>query len=47
MVQFSNTDDLSLFSKTGGKALILQGKPHREPIANYGPFVMNTKDEIE
>lgn len=31
----------------GGRALILAGKPIREPIAQYGPFVMNSSDEIE
>jgi redox-sensitive bicupin YhaK (pirin superfamily) len=47
MAQFSHEGALSLFSKSGAKALILHGKPHREPIANYGPFVMNTAAEIE
>lgn len=47
LAQFSETGSLSLWSEQGGKALILHGKPHREPIANYGPFVMNTMDEID
>lgn len=27
--------------------LLVSGKPLREPIARYGPFVMNTREEIE
>jgi redox-sensitive bicupin YhaK (pirin superfamily) len=31
----------------GGRALLLAARPLREPVVQYGPFVMNTHEEIE
>jgi redox-sensitive bicupin YhaK (pirin superfamily) len=35
-----------LSGKNGWEILVLGGLPIREPIARYGPFVMNTRQEI-
>jgi redox-sensitive bicupin YhaK (pirin superfamily) len=31
----------------GARVLVLAGRPLREPVVQYGPFVMNTREEIE
>jgi redox-sensitive bicupin YhaK (pirin superfamily) len=33
--------------KDGARFLVLAAKPIREPVVQYGPFVMNTREEIE
>ncbi|MBU2918763.1 pirin family protein [Psychrosphaera sp. F3M07] len=39
------TVDLTLFPDSG--ALVVMGDPIGEPIVQYGPFVMNTNEEIQ
>ena len=31
----------------GARFLVLAGRPLKEPVVQYGPFVMNTREEIE
>jgi len=35
-----------LRASTAARALVIAGKPLGEPIAQYGPFVMNSSEEI-
>ena len=40
------SDGLVIEAVSAARALVIAGRPLGEPIAQYGPFVMNTKDEI-
>jgi redox-sensitive bicupin YhaK (pirin superfamily) len=44
----SSGDSLRLEAgETGAQLLLLAGRPIGEPVVQYGPFVMNTREEIE
>ena len=43
----SDVDLLLKANNSECRILILQGKPINEPVIQYGPFVMNTKQEIQ
>lgn len=45
-VLVSSDRDLDLASDDGVDVLVLAGRPIGESVARYGPFVMNTEDEI-
>ena len=40
------SDGVVIQASADAKALLIAGRPLNEPIAQYGPFVMNTKEEI-
>ena len=42
----SDGDQVIMSSTAGCRLILVAGKPFGEPIARYGPFVMNTTDEI-
>jgi hypothetical protein len=46
-IQLRADADVALVAgQTVCEFLLLQGKPIAEPVAQYGPFVMNTQQEI-
>lgn len=49
MLILSDGDHLRVQTGPGSAArfMLMAGAPFREPIAPYGPFVMNTKEEIQ
>jgi len=47
MALLSHGDSVALRATAPAtRALVLAGQPLREPVARYGPFVMNTREEI-
>lgn len=43
----SEGEGFAVESTAGASFMVLAGQPLKEPIAHYGPFVMNTPDEID
>ena len=48
LVVFDDGDAVQVqATEAGVRFLLISGRPLNEPIARYGPFVMNTREEIE
>ena len=47
MVEVISDAKIELVATTETSILVLQGKPINEPVVQYGPFVMNTKEQIQ
>jgi hypothetical protein len=48
LVDFANDgDELSLQANSDAFVLLCHAKPFNEPVVSYGPFVMNTRQEIQ
>lgn len=47
LARLGDQGSLSLRSAGGARLMLLAGRPLREPIVQYGPFVMNTREEID
>ena len=46
MAVLTSGDGVVLRGQPHTKAILIAGKPLNEPIAQYGPFVMNTREEL-
>lgn len=48
MLQFTDGDQLEVRTENSPvRFMLMAGLPFKEPIAPYGPFVMNTREEIQ
>ena len=42
----NNGDGVVLRAQANARAIVIAGNPLNEPIAQYGPFVMNTREQL-
>lgn len=47
LARLSESGEIQLSTQAGARVLLIAGKPLGEPIVQYGPFVMNSREEIE
>ena len=47
LASYGSGDAIRVEAKTEMDLFIMGGRPIREPVAHYGPFVMNTKAELK
>ncbi|WP_313551721.1 pirin family protein [Pseudomonas sp.] len=47
LARLSDEGQLRIRSAQGARVLLIAGAPLNEPIVQYGPFVMNTREQIE
>jgi hypothetical protein len=48
LIQFTDGDHIRVKTENSGvRFMLIAGAPFNEPIVPYGPFVMNTAEEIQ
>ena len=48
MLKFKSGESLDVTTENSPvRFMLMAGMPFKEPIAPYGPFVMNTREEIQ